>query len=135
MKTITIIASSIVLLIVIIVVFGRFYLTHFFTIFDLCGEDLPTEKISPDHVHVAREFRIDCGATTDWAAAVNLKNTITGKEQRVLSLNGDLVKSCSVKWLDDKSLDIRCSSFSNEVYNRQSEFEGVKITFDQGATH
>jgi hypothetical protein len=106
------------------------YLNFFFDLLGPCKEDNVLEEKSPKSDYIASEFRLGCGATSDWATDFNLKNIQTGVEQRVLSLKGDLVDSCDITWANETTLKIKCDGPVEFVYNSKGEFEGVRIVFD-----
>jgi hypothetical protein len=106
------------------------YFNFFFDLLGPCKENDVTETKSPNGDYIATEFRLDCGATSDWATDFDIKNIQTGVEQRLLSLKGDLVASCNIVWLNETTLKIKCDGPTGFVYNSKNEFEGIKIIFE-----
>ena len=122
----TLFVVTIVLAMAIFIVGGLVYFRYFFSLSGPCAEDRITEIQSPEANYIAREFRSNCGATSDWATDFDIKSLTTGEWERVLSLKGDLIDSCSVIWLDTSSLRIKCDRVG-EIYNSRDEFHNIKV--------
>ena len=108
------------------------YVRHYFDpLGGDCGQEIHAEISSQLNTYAAREVVTNCGATTDFATQILIKNTSTAVEKTVLSLKGDHSKSCNIEWQDDMTLKVSCDGYLEDVYSRVDSFEGVKIVYDK----
>jgi hypothetical protein len=107
-----------------------FYSQAEFSLVGGCSEKVIAKTSSPSNQFVANEYLVDCGATSDYATQIKLKDVTSGAEALVLSVKGDQMEHCSLSWMDEKQLRIICDAAVGFVYNSKTEARGVKILFE-----
>jgi|SRR3989344_759890 len=106
------------------------YFQYFFDLLGECNKQLTEQVASLEKNYVAEEFLLGCGATSDFATQINLKNQKTGNEQMILSLKGDHTQSCEVEWSSETALQVRCTDAIALVYQKRNDFESVNIIYE-----
>lgn len=118
--------------IIILVMMLQFYLSPE-PPFDLaggCAETSSTETLAPAKAAIAKEAVVNCGATSDYATQVTIKDPKTGASGLVLSMKGDQMNNCATEWLDESTLKIQCDAVVDFVYESKNQFEQTKVIFD-----
>ncbi len=82
---------------------------------------------SPDNKYQAHAFIQNCGATSDYATKIVLKNIQTNDEAQILALRGGTNLNLRVSWESADLLKINFEANNDRLYNKMAEFEGVKI--------
>lgn len=88
-----------------------------------CGEDLVSSATSPDGRYEARTVEVNCGATTDFAWRVELKDVGHRRIERVATFDGP--GSAAVAWRG-KTLVV---SHKGERYRAAAEVFGVPVAY------
>lgn len=127
MKRILFIAIPAIFLILVAIFW--LYIQYGFSLFGDCGRDILSKKTSPSNLYTTEVQLVNCGATSDYSTQVVVKNLVTATQQTVLSLKGDVAKSCQADWQGDYSLRIVCGGYIDEIYSYQRGFEQVSIEF------
>ena len=129
-----IIVTSLVLLFILgfsaLYFFGARYI---FLLPEECGKDTIKEVSSLNGKYSASVVIVNCGATTDYATWITLKNSTNGNEETELTYKGDLSKTCVLNWDNEKTLNINCGA-SNILYQNQTPLDGITLSFFSSST-
>jgi hypothetical protein len=117
-------------IVLILVLAAWVYFYYFFNLLGECGQNMVKEAPSQNDQHLARLLIVNCGATTDYATWITVKTHSTTKEEQIITLKGDHSKSCTINWIDDNSLSIKCDVDSSELYVHKTEYDGIKINYE-----
>jgi hypothetical protein len=100
-----------------------------------CGNQVLTEQDSPDGRYVAALFERNCGATTDYVIAVNIRDreeSLAGTtSDDVLLVSG--LPSIEIRWEGPRQLVVQLPVLrgTEQVYRRTSSWRDVAIAYRQ----
>jgi hypothetical protein len=97
---------------------------------DLCENDQATETFAPNGKLKAVSFRRACGATTGYSTQVSIlaaSKRLPNKSGNIFVVGGE--PSVVVRWIDDHHLSISGGGAATS-FRHESEFQGIKITYD-----
>jgi hypothetical protein len=115
---------------VLLVLCGGLLVWAFPGIDDICANEPLQTSLSPDKKLKAVLFRRDCGATTTPSTHVSIlpaTDELPNEAGNVCVQGGEPL--VNVRWVGDRHLNISSSSAA-AVFLRDSEHEGVRITFE-----
>jgi len=102
----------------------------------LCDEQIKSEAESPDGKYIATLFERDCGATTDFVAHVNMRET---SERFVEDSNGTVKQGevfvvkgrpmTRLVWKNNQSLVIECTR-SGSPFRQESSWHTITILYE-----
>ena len=122
----TLISLAVVASLVYIALFSRGFFQPLFH----CADEVKREVKSPTGAYIATFFERDCGATTDFAAHVNLrpsKAQFDGRQfSSVLVIKGR--PEIDLEWKDDSRLSISYSGGS-QIYKKLDSWNAVHISY------
>ncbi len=96
----------------------------------LCGDQIKTEKASPDLKYTATVYERDCGATTDFSTIVNLRERSTkfnGDELGPVVIKGQ--HSINLDWDGNTRLRLQCRDCRpEEIFKQERRWKDVEIS-------
>jgi hypothetical protein len=95
-----------------------------------CGDQIKTERASPDLKYTATVYERDCGATTDFSTIVNLRESSTkfnGEELGPVVIKGQ--HSINLEWDGNTRLRLQCTDCrSEEIFKQEKRWKDVEIS-------
>lgn len=96
-----------------------------------CGDYIKSESKSPGGKYIATYYERDCGATTDTATTINLRNSLakfSADEGVIFVSEGQF--QVKLIWDDDMSLRIECPDCRpHDIFKQEKSWAGVSISY------
>ena len=96
----------------------------------ICGEEVLSERKSPNEAFVFSLHRRNCGATTDYATALSIRRASDdfdpSARDEVLLIDGDV--PVTAFWIDADRIEIDIPKGA-DVFRSAEKWEGIAITY------
>lgn len=70
---------------------------------------------------------VDCGATTDYATRIILKDVKNTTETKIVVLKGDHSTDLNVVWITPEKVEIKYKGLAQEAFNFQSRINNINF--------
>jgi len=98
-----------------------------------CGDQIKTEKASPDLKYTATVYERDCGATTDFSTIVNLRESsvkFKGDDLGAVIVKGQ--HRIDLAWDGNTRLRLQCSDCRpEEIFKEETRWKDVEISLSR----
>lgn len=100
---------------------------------EICGKTLLASAKSPDGLHVAQIFEVDCGATTDFSTVVivsEVERNANPNDDKDVVFRADGSQNVTLRWKSSTQLSLQSSQLTaNDIFRRETQHDDIKISY------
>ncbi len=120
------------IIILVLLAYGYYYFTYEFNLLGECGKYDVNKAQSSNQKFELEYYILNCGATSDYATQMKLKDLTLNTEEIVVNIRGNFisnenVESVIVEWLNPNQVNITYNGQEDRIYKYQNQYKDISI--------